>query len=114
MGEHLKHGLIFAVVWTVDLLMLNMVAWTGVQTAAAISNALLVPLAWFWDLIGVSGCQAIGYIVFIVLSIPVYYLFIGFTVGFFFSLLIETILTKIEERRYRKQSPKDLNNGSPG
>jgi len=96
------------------LLVLNMIAWTGVETAATISNVVLIPLAWFWDLIGVSGCQAIGYIVFIVLSIPVYYLFIGFIVGFLFSILLEKILMKIEEGRYRKQSPKDLNNGSPG
>ena len=102
MEEHLKHGLVFAVLLTVALLMLNAVAWTGVETATTISRFTLLPLMWFWDLLGISGCQAMGHLVFIFLSIPVYYLLVGFIIGFLFSLCMETILTRKEEKRYSK------------
>ena len=114
MDRHLKHGLVFAVVCTVALLMLNMIAWAGVETAATISYAVLIPFAWLWGLLGIPACQAIGYIGIIILLVPVYYLIIGFIVGFLLSLLVERIRTKKEEKHYSKQSPQDLNNGSPG
>ena len=114
MEEHLKRGFIFAVVCAAVLLFLNMMAWTGVEWAKIVSGVVLAPLSWFWDLLGISGCQAMGHIVFIFLSIPVYYLIVGFFVGFLYSLLIETIFAIKEAKRYPKQSPKDLNNGSPG
>ena len=113
MEQHLKHGFIFAVVLTAVLLILNMMAWTGVGWATVISNIVFIPLAWFWETIGVSACQAIGYIVFIILSVPIYYFIIGFLIGTLMSAIFETILMKKEERRYSNQSPKDLNNSSP-
>ena len=92
MEEHLKHGFIFAVVCAVMLLFLNMMAWTGVEWAVVVSNAVLVPLSWFWDLLGISGCQALGHLVFLFLSIPVYYLFMGFFIGFFTHFLLKQFL----------------------
>ena len=97
MEEHLKHGLIFAVVCAGTLLVLNMIALTGEEAAVVISNVVLVPFSWFWDLLGIPACQVMGHIVLLVSLVLAYYLIIGFAVGFLFSMLIEMILAKKAE-----------------
>lgn len=115
MEKHLKNGLIFAVVFTVVFLTLNTIVLTGKnepKILSDISNVMLVPLAWFWDLIGVSACQAMGYIVFIILSVPVYYFIIGFFTGVLFSAVIEAVITAKENKRYSKGSSELENDSS--
>ena len=116
MEKHLKNGLIFAVVFMFVFLILEAIAWTGEQETfiTAITYTATIPLMWFLDLIGLSGCQAMGLenLALIILSIPLYYLTVGFFIGFLFSALIEAIVTAKERKCYSKSSPRELENKS--
>ncbi len=97
--RHLKAGLICAIVSVIVFTSLGVIGWAcGEGILLDVSTVILIPLGRFWELIGISGCQAMGNLVFIILSIPVYYFILGFLIGFPFSVLGEIIDT-LNERR---------------
>ena len=77
-----------------------------------VSYAVFEVFVWFWETIEYFGYQGAEYSIIFILLIPTYYFIIGFFGGFLFSLLIETILSIKEAKRYPKQSPRDLNNAA--
>ena len=90
--RHLKAGLICATLSVFVFTSLGIIGWAcGEGILLDVSAVILIPLSKFWEFMGISGCQAMGHLVFIILSIPVYYFILGFVIGFPFSALIEVI-----------------------
>ncbi len=84
---HFKKAVVCGFVLTGGLLFFNMLAYCSkVELFAKISSSFLIPLAWIWELFGVYGCTAMGYLVYIILSVPLYYFLCGFLIGYFYSV----------------------------